>query len=85
MKKKLKRKAQIVRPGSVTLASSPGGPVPLLASRARSSDEDSRMSRKVVYPGRSLPAGAVGACGELSELSGACATAGDMNKFVWLE
>ena len=35
-----------------------------------------------MYPGRSVPGEADGACEELRVLSGACATAGDMKRFV---
>ena len=35
-----------------------------------------------MYPGRAVPAVADGACEELRVLSGACATAGDMKRFV---
>ena len=36
-----------------------------------------------MYPGRAVPAVADGACEELRVLSGACATAGDIKRFVW--
>ena len=35
-----------------------------------------------MYPGRSVPGVADGACEELRVLRGACATAGDMKRFV---